>query len=44
MPIGEKAPNTVRHMTFDKKTRQLWLGAEQNIIGGVKVPGPSVVP
>ena len=44
VPVGEKAPNTVRHMTFDKKTRQLWFGADQNFIGGVKVPGPGVVP
>lgn len=44
VPVGAKAPNTVRHMTFDKKTRQLWYGSDQNFIGGVKVPGPGVVP
>jgi virginiamycin B lyase len=44
VPVGEKAPNTVRHMTFDKKTRQLWFGTDQNFIGGVRVPGPGVVP
>ena len=38
VPVGAKAPNTVRHMTFDKKTRQLWFGADQNFIGGVRVP------
>ena len=44
VPVGAKAPNTVRHMIFDKKTRQLWFGADQNFIGSAKVPGPAVVP
>ena len=44
VPVGAKAPNTVRHMTFDKKTRQLWFGADQNFIGSAKVPGPGIVP
>lgn len=44
VPVGERAPNTVRHMVFDKKTRQLWYGADQNFIGSAKVPGPVVVP
>jgi virginiamycin B lyase len=44
LPVGERAPNTVRHMVFDKKTRQLWFGSDQNFIGSAKVPGPGVVP
>jgi len=44
VPVGERAPNTVRHMVFDKKTRQLWFGSDQNAIGSAKVPPPAVVP
>ena len=44
LPIGTKAPNTVRHMVFDKKTRQLWYGSDQNTIGSAKVPGAPIVP
>jgi virginiamycin B lyase len=44
VPVGAKAPNTVRHMVFDKKTRQLWYGSDQNAIGSAKVPGPPIVP
>ena len=42
--VGERAPNTVRHMVFDKKTRQIWFGSDQNTIGRAKVPPPPVVP
>jgi virginiamycin B lyase len=44
VPIGSKGPNTVRHMVFDRKTRQLWFGTDQNAIGRAKVPGPAVIP
>ena len=44
VPVGERAPNTLRHMVFDRKTRQLWFGSDQNAIGSAKVPGPVVVP
>jgi virginiamycin B lyase len=44
IPVGQRAPNTVRHMVFDKKTRQLWFGEDQNAIGRAKVPAASVVP
>jgi virginiamycin B lyase len=30
--------NSVRHMVFDPKTRQIWYGADLNFIGFVKVP------
>ena len=35
---GEGA-NSVRHMVFDPKTRQIWYGADLNFLGAVKVPG-----
>jgi virginiamycin B lyase len=35
---GGKSPNSVRHMVFDPKTRQIWYGADQNFLGSVKVP------
>jgi virginiamycin B lyase len=44
VPVGERAPNTVRHMVFDRKARQLWFGTDQNAIGSAKVPGPAVIP
>jgi virginiamycin B lyase len=44
VPVGENAPNTVRHMVFDKRTRQIWFGSDQNTIGRAKVPPPAVVP
>ena len=44
VPIGAKAPNTIRHMVFDKRARQLWFGTDLNTIGSAKVPGPAVVP
>jgi virginiamycin B lyase len=44
MPVGERAPNTVRHMVFDKKTRQLWFGTDQNTIGRARVPAAGAVP
>ena len=30
--------NTVRHMTFNKATRQIWFGTDAGTIGAVKVP------
>ena len=44
MNVGEAAPNTIRHMVFDKATRQLWFGTDQGMIGRALVPGGSVVP
>jgi virginiamycin B lyase len=32
------AANSVRHMVFDPKTRQIWFGADRNFLGAVKVP------
>ena len=43
-PVGENAPNTVRHMIFDKTTRQIWFGSDQNTIGRAKVPPAAIVP
>jgi virginiamycin B lyase len=30
--------NTIRHMTFDKITKQIWFGTDAGTIGAVKVP------
>lgn len=32
------AQNTIRHMTFDKTTKQIWFGTDAGTIGGMKVP------
>jgi hypothetical protein len=37
-PIGEAEPNTIRHMFFDKASREIWYGADLNVIGRIKVP------
>ena len=44
IPIGKPAINTIRHMTFDKATRQIWFGTDQGAIGRIKVPPVAVVP
>jgi virginiamycin B lyase len=44
MNVGENAPNTIRHMVFDKTTRQLWFGTDQGAIGRAVVPAGAVVP
>ena len=36
--IGKAAPNTVRHMVFDKNTRTIWFGSDQGTIGRAVVP------
>ena len=36
-------PNTIRHMVFDKKSRQIWWGSDVNSIGRITVP-PALVP
>jgi virginiamycin B lyase len=44
VPVGEPGPNTIRHMTFDKASRQIWFGTDQGAIGKISVPPPAVVP
>ncbi len=44
VPVGKKAPNTIRHMTFDKATRQIWFGTDQGAIGKIVVPRAAFVP
>jgi len=41
--VGEATPNTIRHMTFDPATREIWFGTDQGTIGRVKVPGAGTV-
>jgi virginiamycin B lyase len=44
VPVGSPGPNTIRHMTFDPATRQIWFGTDQGAIGRIKVPPVAVVP
>jgi virginiamycin B lyase len=42
--IPSDGPNTIRHMVFDKKSRQIWFGGDANMIGRVQVTPPAIVP
>ena len=42
--IAADGPNTIRHMTFDKSTRQIWFGGDANMVGRVHVSTVGVVP
>jgi virginiamycin B lyase len=42
--IAAEGPNTIRHMTFDKSTRQIWFGGDANMIGRVHVGPAPVIP
>ena len=42
--LGPTAPNTVRHMVFDKKTRSIWFGSDRGTIGRAMVPRGTVRP
>ncbi len=44
IPVGKPGPNTIRHMTFDKATRQIWFGTDQGAIGRITVPAVAFVP
>ena len=44
IPVGKTGPNTIRHMTFDKATRQIWFGTDQGAVGKVSVPRVAFVP
>lgn len=44
IPVGTPGPNTIRHMTFDRATRQLWFGTDQGTIGKISVPPNALVP
>lgn len=44
VPVGRAAPNTIRHMTFDPATRQIWFGTDQGSIGKVSVPPIALIP
>jgi virginiamycin B lyase len=41
--VVDGQPNTIRHMVFDKKSREIWWGADVNSIGRIKVPA-TIVP
>ena len=43
IPVGKPGPNTIRHMTFDPATRQIWFGTDQGTIGRVQVPPRALV-
>jgi virginiamycin B lyase len=44
IPIIAEGPNAIRHMVFDKSTRQIWFGGDANMIGRLKVSAPALVP
>jgi virginiamycin B lyase len=44
IPVGKPENNTIRHMTFDKATRQIWFGTDQGSIGKIAVPRVAFVP
>jgi virginiamycin B lyase len=44
IPVGRPGPNTIRHMTFDRATRQIWFGTDQGAIGRIAVPPAGLVP
>jgi virginiamycin B lyase len=42
--IPADGPNAIRHMVFDRATRQIWFGGDANMIGRVQVSSAGVVP
>lgn len=38
VPSNGSARNTIRHMTFNRATREIWFGTDAGTIGHVKVP------
>lgn len=44
IPIPADGPNTIRHMQWDKATRQIWFGGDANQIGRIKVAPFQAVP
>ncbi|MFL5563304.1 MAG: lyase [Gemmatimonadaceae bacterium] len=44
VPVGDADVNTIRHMTFDKATRQIWFGTDQGSIGKISIPARALVP
>ena len=42
--IPATSANTIRHMTFDKATRQIWFGGDANMVGRVHVSQVAVIP
>ena len=44
IPIAADGPNTIRHMVFDRASRQIWFGGDANMIGRLQVSAPALVP
>jgi virginiamycin B lyase len=42
--IAADRANTIRHMTFDRASHQIWFGGDANMIGRVKVAPEPLVP
>jgi virginiamycin B lyase len=42
--IASDRPNAIRHMTFDRSSRQIWFGGDANMIGRVQVSSAPPVP
>jgi virginiamycin B lyase len=44
IPITAERANTIRHMSFDRATHQIWFGGDANMIGRVRVAPAPLVP
>jgi virginiamycin B lyase len=44
IPIAAPGPNTIRHMQFDRATRQIWFADDANQVARIKVAPVGVVP
>jgi virginiamycin B lyase len=42
--VAADKANTIRHMTFDPASRQIWFGGDANMIGRVAVAPEPIVP
>ena len=43
VPVGRPGANVIRHMTFDRATRQIWFGTDQGAIGRLAIPPAPLV-
>ncbi|HEX9484192.1 MAG TPA: hypothetical protein VF929_06405 [Gemmatimonadaceae bacterium] len=44
VPIAADGANAIRHMVFDKSSRQIWFGGDANMIGRLQVSAAPLVP
>jgi virginiamycin B lyase len=44
IPVPAAGPNTIRHMQFDRATRQIWFADDANQVARIKVAPGAVIP